>query len=427
MSAVTVGLTGGIGSGKSTVSRMLESKGAVLIDADAIAREVVAPGGPAYGPVVGRFGDSVVAADGTIDRQALAEIVFSDPEALADLNAVTHPVIGQLMVERRAAAEAAGAVVVMDIPLLKATHREQIGFDVVVVVDAPVDVAVARLVDQRGSDAPMPRPVWRHRSRGRSVAHLRTWSSTTAATSMPSVLRWTGSGPSWSRVPDDLNPMTAREERLAFLDGVRAFAVCAVLLYHAGVAGVSGGLLGVDVFFVLSGFLITGLLCREHLASRTIRLAQFWAARARRLLPALFVLLLGVALYAWAFRYSLDLSSIRGDAIVDPSVRGELAFHLVGSGLFHRVDDSVAAPAYVVTRRGGAVLRHLAARLTAGPATERTATARLGRWRGCCRLGAVDGLHALRRTVDGPSVLRDRHAGSGAARRLGARGSGFTT
>ena len=150
MSAVTVGLTGGIGSGKSTVSRMLESKGAVLIDADAIAREVVAPGGPAYGPVVERFGDRVLAADGTIDRQALAEIVFSDAQALADLNAATHPVIGQLMVERRAAAEAAGAVVVMDIPLLKATHREQIGFDVVVVVDAPVDLAVSRLVDQRG-------------------------------------------------------------------------------------------------------------------------------------------------------------------------------------------------------------------------------------------------------------------------------------
>jgi dephospho-CoA kinase len=131
---------------------MLESKGAVLIDADAIAREVVVPGGPAYGPVVERFGDAVVAPDGTIDRKALAEIVFHDAQALADLNAVTHPVIGQVMVERRAAAERAGAVVVMDIPLLKATHREQIGFDVVVVVDTPVDMAVQRLVDERGFD-----------------------------------------------------------------------------------------------------------------------------------------------------------------------------------------------------------------------------------------------------------------------------------
>lgn len=149
---MTVGLTGGIGSGKSTAARMLESKGAVLIDADAIAREVVAPGGAAYGPVVERFGDAVVAPDGTIDRQALAEIVFHDAQALADLNAATHPVIGQLMVERRAAAERAGAVVVMDIPLLKETHREQIGFDVVVVVDTPVEVAVSRLVGQRGFD-----------------------------------------------------------------------------------------------------------------------------------------------------------------------------------------------------------------------------------------------------------------------------------
>ena len=118
-----------------------------------------------------------------------------------------------------------------------------------------------------------------------------------------------------SRAAEHAHRAYAREERLGFLDGIRAFAVCAVLLYHAGVAGVSGGLLGVDVFFVLSGFLITSLLCGEHLANGTIRLARFWAGRARRLLPALLVLLLGVALYAWAYRYSLDVSSIRGDAI----------------------------------------------------------------------------------------------------------------
>jgi len=150
--SVTVGLTGGIGSGKSTAAHMLESKGAVVVDADAIAREVVAPGGPAYGPVVDRFGDAVVAPDGTIDRKALAEIVFNDPQALEDLNSATHPVIGQLMVERRSAAERAGAVVVMDIPLLKATHREQLGFDVVLVVDAPTETAIDRLVAQRGFD-----------------------------------------------------------------------------------------------------------------------------------------------------------------------------------------------------------------------------------------------------------------------------------
>jgi peptidoglycan/LPS O-acetylase OafA/YrhL len=103
--------------------------------------------------------------------------------------------------------------------------------------------------------------------------------------------------------------------RLNSLDGIRAFAVIAVLLYHAGVAGVGGGLLGVDVFFVLSGFLITSLLCEEHLARGAIRLGHFWAGRARRLLPGLFLLLLGVGVYAWIFRDSLDVSSIRGDAI----------------------------------------------------------------------------------------------------------------
>jgi peptidoglycan/LPS O-acetylase OafA/YrhL len=104
-------------------------------------------------------------------------------------------------------------------------------------------------------------------------------------------------------------------EHLPALDGIRAFAVTAVILYHFGVAGVSGGLLGVDVFFVLSGFLITSLLCGEHLKRGTIRLGQFWARRARRLLPGLFLLLLGVAVYAWAFRNSVDVATIRGDAI----------------------------------------------------------------------------------------------------------------
>jgi len=105
------------------------------------------------------------------------------------------------------------------------------------------------------------------------------------------------------------------DSRLPFLDGVRGFAVAAVVLYHFGVAGVSGGLLGVDVFFVLSGFLITSLLCAEHGRHRTVRLGPFWARRARRLLPGLVILLLGVAGYAWAFRSTLDVSGIRGDAL----------------------------------------------------------------------------------------------------------------
>jgi len=105
------------------------------------------------------------------------------------------------------------------------------------------------------------------------------------------------------------------EVRLPFLDGIRAAAVVVVLLYHAGVPGVGGGLLGVDVFFVLSGFLITSLLCAEHATSGGLRLRRFWARRARRLLPALFILLLGVAAYARVFSGSVDGAAIRADAL----------------------------------------------------------------------------------------------------------------
>lgn len=148
--SLTVGLTGGIGSGKSTVASLLESKGAILIDADAIAREVVEPDGAAYGPVVERFGNEIVSPDGSIDRKALASIVFNDEEALADLNAITHPIIGRTMNDRRAAAKDSGGIVVLDIPLLRTAHRDQFDFDVVVVVDTPVSVAIARLVEHRG-------------------------------------------------------------------------------------------------------------------------------------------------------------------------------------------------------------------------------------------------------------------------------------
>ena len=103
--------------------------------------------------------------------------------------------------------------------------------------------------------------------------------------------------------------------RFSALDGIRAFAVLAVLLFHAGIPWMGGGLLGVDVFFVLSGFLITSLLCRELASEATIRLARFWAQRARRLLPALFLLVLGVAAYAYVFRGTIDLSSVRDDAL----------------------------------------------------------------------------------------------------------------
>jgi dephospho-CoA kinase len=146
----TVGLTGGIGAGKSAVADLLVEHGAVLIDADRIAREVVEPGGPAYQPLIDRFGPAIVDAEGMIDRPALAAVVFSDAEALADLNAITHPAIGAEMARRQDAAADTDAVVVLDIPLLKAEHRDTMSLDAVVVVDTPVEMALARLVEIRG-------------------------------------------------------------------------------------------------------------------------------------------------------------------------------------------------------------------------------------------------------------------------------------
>ncbi|MHB1444262.1 MAG: dephospho-CoA kinase [Acidimicrobiales bacterium] len=146
-----VGLTGGIGAGKSTVVSLLAEKGAVIVDADRIAHEVMAPGGEAYQPVIDRFGPGVVSGDGTIDRAAVAAIVFNDPAALADQQAITWPVIGKVMAERVAEGQASGAIVIMDIPLLReGKGGGRYGLDAVIVVDTPVEVAVDRLVNQRG-------------------------------------------------------------------------------------------------------------------------------------------------------------------------------------------------------------------------------------------------------------------------------------
>ncbi len=112
-----------------------------------------------------------------------------------------------------------------------------------------------------------------------------------------------------------IQPDSSGLRRFPALDGMRAFAVMAVMLFHFGVPGISGGLLGVDVFFVLSGFLITTLLCRELSRTATIRLGRFWAQRARRLLPALLLLLVGVAAYAVAFRSTIDVGALRSDAV----------------------------------------------------------------------------------------------------------------
>lgn len=148
-----VGLTGGIGAGKSTVADAFVARGAVLVDADRIAREVVAPGGAAYEPLRARFGPAVFDAAGNLDRAALAAVVFKDPDALADLNGITHPAIGATMATQAAEHAATDRIVVLDIPLLRAETRGQWDFETVVVVDAPPDVAVERLVSLRS----MPR------------------------------------------------------------------------------------------------------------------------------------------------------------------------------------------------------------------------------------------------------------------------------
>jgi dephospho-CoA kinase len=149
---LAVGLTGGIGSGKSAVADLLVARGAVLIDADQVARDVVAPGGPAYQPLIDRFGTGIVAPDGTIDRPALAAVAFADEATRLELNAITHPAIGIAMIQARDALADTDNIVVLAIPLLTALHRETVKLHKVVVVDCPTDVALERLLSQRGFD-----------------------------------------------------------------------------------------------------------------------------------------------------------------------------------------------------------------------------------------------------------------------------------
>jgi dephospho-CoA kinase len=150
---IVVGLTGGIGSGKSTVAALLVERGAVLIDADDVAREVVEPGRPAHAKVVERFGDEVVAPDGTLDRSAIAAIVFDDPVSLADLNAIVHPEVRAEMANRLASLSGTEHVVVLDIPLLvEDGGPDRYGLAGLIVVDAPVDLVLQRLVSRRRMD-----------------------------------------------------------------------------------------------------------------------------------------------------------------------------------------------------------------------------------------------------------------------------------
>lgn len=146
----TVGLTGGIGSGKSAVSRLLHEHGAVVVDADLVAREVVAVGTPGLAAVVEAFGTEVLQPDGDLDRAALGRLVFSDRQALARLNAITHPLIAERTAELFGQADAQGAdVLVHDVALLVENGLTQ-AYDAVVVVAAQPATQLDRLVRQRG-------------------------------------------------------------------------------------------------------------------------------------------------------------------------------------------------------------------------------------------------------------------------------------
>ncbi len=147
---ILVGLTGGIGSGKSTVSGLLQARGAVIIDADAIVREVQQPGSPVLAELAQKFGPDVLAQDGSLDRQAVANIVFTDPDALKSLNAIVHPAVGREMNQRMIAQRASNNVVILDIPLLTENPRE--GLQGRIVVDIPVELQVQRLTSFRGFD-----------------------------------------------------------------------------------------------------------------------------------------------------------------------------------------------------------------------------------------------------------------------------------
>jgi len=144
---ILVGLTGGIGAGKSTVSAMLAEHGAVIVDADQIARDIQAPGSPVLDAMAERFGQDIIGDDGALDRAAVAKIVFNDEAALKDLNGIVHPAMQSEIQRQIDEHRSTDRVVVLDFPLLGENPRE--GLAATIVVDIPVDVAVQRLVEQR--------------------------------------------------------------------------------------------------------------------------------------------------------------------------------------------------------------------------------------------------------------------------------------
>lgn len=146
-----LGLTGGIGSGKSTVSAGLAERGAVVIDADGVVRELQAPGGSVLAAMVDHFGDGILAPDGSLDRQAVADIVFTDAEQLKALNAIVHPAVGAEIDARIAAQRDTDEIVVLDIPLL--VENKPYSPAAIIVVDTDPEIAVDRLVQHRGFTA----------------------------------------------------------------------------------------------------------------------------------------------------------------------------------------------------------------------------------------------------------------------------------
>ncbi len=143
-----VGLTGGIGAGKSTVAALLVAHGAVLLDADQVARDVVGPDQPAFAALVDEFGPAIVGPDGTLDRAALAAMAFATPKARAALEAITHPAI-HAEFGRRMLAAPTDAIVVMDVPLLvEAKNAAERGYEAVIVVETPLELRLDRLVDR---------------------------------------------------------------------------------------------------------------------------------------------------------------------------------------------------------------------------------------------------------------------------------------
>lgn len=144
-----VGLTGGIGSGKSTVARMLEKRGAVVFDADVLARQAVAPGTPGFHRVVDRFGPNVLAPGGDLDREALASVVFADPAARRDLEAIVHPEVRRMFAEGCEEYEGTDRVVVFSAPLLVETGMHT-AFQALLVVSTSVETQVERLMRERG-------------------------------------------------------------------------------------------------------------------------------------------------------------------------------------------------------------------------------------------------------------------------------------